>query len=113
MKGEGEHVRLDGDKLWDDTKWLEAQGASTGPQPFVKRHAEDTAAQSKSCRHQLGAPAVVGANKEVSVKHPEGKKGRYPVKATQPTAQMKCLYVNTRSMGNKQEKLEVTVLLES
>ena len=35
------------------------------------------------------------------------------MKATRPTAQMKCLYTNARSMGNKQEELEDTVLLES
>ncbi|PKU37704.1 hypothetical protein llap_11990 [Limosa lapponica baueri] len=33
-------------------------------------------------------------------------------KVTQPTAQLKCLYANACSMGNKQEELEATVLLE-
>jgi len=46
------------------------------------------------------------------VKHPTGNKGGYSVKVTRPTAQMKCLYMNARSMGNKQEELEATVLLE-
>jgi len=35
------------------------------------------------------------------------------MKVTRPTAQMKYLYTNTRSMGNKQEELEAIVLLES
>ena len=35
------------------------------------------------------------------------------MKVTRPTAQMKCLYTNARSMGNKQEELEAVVLLES
>ena len=33
MKGKREHTRLAYDKLWDDTQWLEGQGASMGPQP--------------------------------------------------------------------------------
>jgi len=40
-------------------------------------------------------------------------KGCSNKKVTWPTAQMKCLYTNTHSMGNKQEELEATVLLES
>jgi len=35
------------------------------------------------------------------------------MKVTRPTAQIKCLYMNARSMGNKQKELEATVLLES
>jgi len=34
-------------------------------------------------------------------------------KVTQLTAQMKCLYTNAHSKGNKQEELEATMLLES
>jgi len=75
--------------------------------------AGDTAAQSKSCRDKLGAPEVVGANNETSMKHLKRNKGCSTKKATRPTAQIKCLYTNTHSMGNKQEELEATVLLES
>jgi len=84
-----------------------------GPQPVAQRHAGDTAAQSKSCGDELGAPQVVGANREASVKHPKGNKGCSSVQVTRPTAQMKCLYTNACSMENKQEELEATVLLES
>ena len=35
------------------------------------------------------------------------------MKVARPTGQMKCLYTNALSMGNKQEKLEAKVLLES
>jgi len=35
------------------------------------------------------------------------------MKMTWQTAQMKCLYMNVCSMGNKEEELETTVLLES
>jgi len=92
---------------------LEGQGASTGPQPVAQRLAGDTAAQSKSCGDQLGAPEAVGANKEASVKHPMGNKVHSSVNVTWPTAQMKCLYMNTRSTGNKREELEATVLLQN
>jgi len=67
----------------------------------------------KSYRDELRAPEVVGANKETSVKHPKGNKGCSSVKMTWPKAQMKCLYMNVHNMGNKQEELEATVLLES
>jgi len=82
-----------------------------GPEPVAQRHAGDTAAQSKSCRDDLGSPEAVGANKEASVKHPKGNKGCCSIKVTRPTAQMKCLCTNACSMGNKQEELESTVLL--
>jgi len=47
------------------------------------------------------------------MKHPKGNKGCSSAKVTRPTTQMKCLYTNAHSMGNKQEELEATMLLES
>jgi len=47
------------------------------------------------------------------VQHLNGIKGCSSKKATQLTAQLKCLYVSAHSMGKKQEELEATVLLES
>jgi len=47
------------------------------------------------------------------MKHPKGNKGCSSKTLGWPTAKMKCLYTNARSMGNKQEELEATVLLES
>jgi len=70
VKGKGEHIRLADGKLWCDTCWLEGQGASTGPQPVAQRCSGDTAAQSKSCRDELGAPEAVEANTEASVNTP-------------------------------------------
>jgi len=67
----------------------------------------------KSCRGELGAPEAAGANKAASVKHPKGNKGCSSMKGTRPTARMKCLCTNAHSMGNKQEQLGATVLLES
>jgi len=56
---------------------------------------------------------VVRANKETSVKHLKGNQGCSTVKVARLTARMNCLYMNARSMGNKQEELEATVLIES
>jgi len=47
------------------------------------------------------------------VKHPNGNKGCSSMKVTWPTAQMKCLYMNPCSMGNEQEDVKATMLLES
>jgi len=63
VKGEGEHIRLVGDKLWGDTQRLEGRGASMGAQPVAQRRAGDTTAQTKSCGDKPGAPEVVAANK--------------------------------------------------
>ncbi|PKU29035.1 mitochondrial fission process protein 1 [Limosa lapponica baueri] len=79
-------------------------------QPVALRHAGNTALQSKSYGDEPGAPEVVEVNRETSVRH---LKGCSPKKVAQPTAQLKCLYTNTRSMGNKQDELETTMLLES
>jgi len=54
VKGEGEHIRLACDKLWDDTQQLEGRGATMGPQLVAQRHAGDTAAQLKSCGDERG-----------------------------------------------------------
>jgi len=113
MKGEREHIGLADDKTWVDTQWFKGWGGSMGPQSVYLRRAGDTVAQSKSCRHKLGAPQVVGPNKEASVKHLKGNKGCSSMKVTRLKAQMKWCYTNTHSMGNKQEDLEATMLLES
>jgi len=76
------------------------------------RHAGYTGARLKSHRDEPVAPEVIGANRETPVKDLRGIRGCCSKKMTQPTAQLKCLYTDAHSMGNKQ-KLEVTVLLES
>ena len=47
------------------------------------------------------------------VKYLRRIKGCSSKRVTQPTAQLKCLFTNAHNMGNKQEELEDTVLLES
>jgi len=46
---------------------LEEQGASKGPDPVALRHAGYTAAH-KIYRDETGAPKVIGANWEMTVK---------------------------------------------
>lgn len=46
---------------------------------------------------------VLGTNRQIPVKHPKGIKACSFIKLTQLTAQLKCLYTNVSSMGNKQE----------
>ncbi|GAB0203436.1 hypothetical protein GRJ2_002809200 [Grus japonensis] len=92
---------------------LEGWSASEGPQPVALRRAGYTGAHLKSYREEPGAPEVIGANRETLVKYLKGIKGCSSKKVTWPTAQLKCLYTNAHSMGNKQEELEATVLLES
>ena len=92
---------------------LEGRDASTGPQPVALRCAGYTEAHLKSYSQEPGAPEVIRANRETLVTYLKGIKGCSSKKVTWPTAQLKCLYTNVRSMGNKQEELEATVLLES
>ncbi|KAK4813827.1 hypothetical protein QYF61_001831 [Mycteria americana] len=47
------------------------------------------------------------------VKHLKAHKGCSSMKETRTTAQLKCLYTNARSMGNKQEELEAIVHQEN
>ncbi|KAK4806137.1 hypothetical protein QYF61_001060 [Mycteria americana] len=55
----------------------------------------------------------MGANRETPGKYLKGIQGCSSKKEKRTTAQMKCLYTNAHSIGNKQEELEATVLLES
>ena len=113
MKEEGHNIRLICDKPWDNTPRFERQSASKGSQTVALRHARYTRAHLKSYRDEPGAPEVIGANRETPVKYLKGIKGCSSKKVPRPTAELKCLYTNAHSMGNKQEELEATVLLES
>jgi len=93
--------------------FLEGWGASEDLQPVALRRAGYTAAQSKSYGDKPGAPEIIKANRETPVKHLKGIKECSSKKVTRLTVQMKCLYTNARSMGNKQEEMEATVLLKS
>ena len=113
MKDEGDNIKLAHDKLWDDTPRLEGQGGSEGPRPVALTLARHIAAHSESYGNETGAPDVIGANCGTLVEYLKVINGRSSRKVTWLTAQLKCLYTNAYSMGNKQEELEATVLLES
>ncbi|KAK4821699.1 hypothetical protein QYF61_027463 [Mycteria americana] len=68
-----------------------------------------TGAQPKSNRVELGDTEAIGAKRKMPVKRLKAHKGCCSMKETQMTAQLKCLYTNARSMGNKQEELEAIV----
>lgn len=46
---------------------------------------------------------------EASEKSHTGIRASSPIKVAGTTAQLKCIYINARSMGNKQEELEAMV----
>jgi len=102
-------TRLARDRLWDDTPGSEGRGASEGPQPVALRRAGYTAAHLRCCEDEPEAPEVTGATRETPVKSLRGIKGCSSEKVTQPTAQLKRLYTNAHSVGDKQEELEATV----
>ncbi|PKU49639.1 nipped-b-like protein [Limosa lapponica baueri] len=72
-------------------------------------------------RPVLEAPEAIGI-RETQIKHHKGRppeeqhegNGAIPASKSAPLGtQLKCLYTNTRSMGNKQEELEAIVRHES
>ena len=77
------------------------------------RHAGYSAAHSKSYGDEPRAPEVTGANRETPVKYLKGIKVCSSEKVTRLTAELKYLYTDAHSMGNKQEQLEATMLVES
>ncbi|KAK4827179.1 hypothetical protein QYF61_015141 [Mycteria americana] len=113
LKGEGGNIRLARGTLRDDVPRLEGVGASEGTRPVSLRCAEYTGAQPKSNRVELGDAEGIGAKRETPVKHLKAHKGCSSMKETRTTAQLKCLYTNARSMGNKQEELEAIVHQEN
>ncbi|KAK4810710.1 LOW QUALITY PROTEIN: hypothetical protein QYF61_007684, partial [Mycteria americana] len=112
-KGEGGNIRLARGKLRDNVPRSEGVGASEGTQPVSLRRAGYAGAQPKSNGVELGDTEAIGAKREMPVKHLKAHKGCSSMKETWTTAQLKCLYTNARSMGNKQEELEAIVHQEN
>ncbi|KAK4829760.1 hypothetical protein QYF61_006484 [Mycteria americana] len=109
----GDNIRLAQEKLRDDVPRLEGAGASEGTQPVSLRCAGYAGAQPKSNRVELGDTEAIGAQREMPVKRLKAHKGCSSMKGTRTTAQLKCLYTNAGSMGNKQEELEAIVHQEN
>ncbi|KAK4820905.1 hypothetical protein QYF61_008137 [Mycteria americana] len=113
LKGEGGNIRIARGKLRDDVPRLEGTGASEGTRPVSPRCAGYAGAQPKSNGVELGDTEAIGAKRETPVKRLKARKGCSPMKETWATAQLKCLYTNARSTGNKQEELEAIVHQEN
>ncbi|KAK4811052.1 hypothetical protein QYF61_016338 [Mycteria americana] len=109
LKGEGNNIRLAHETLRDDVSRLEGAGASEGTRPVSPRCEGYARAQLKSNGVEPGDTEATGAKRETPVKHLKAHKGCSSMKETRVTAQLKCLYTNARSMGNKQEELEAIV----
>ncbi|KAK4827614.1 LOW QUALITY PROTEIN: hypothetical protein QYF61_019539 [Mycteria americana] len=112
-KGEGDNIRLAREKLRGDVPRLEGAGASEGTRPVSLRCAGYAGAQPKSNGVELGDTEATGAKRETPVERLKARKGCSSMKETQVTAQLKCLYTNACSMGNKQEELEAIVYQEN
>lgn len=58
-----------------------------------------------------GNAVTLGESKGKPQTYPGGIREGSSDKATRPIAKLKCLYINARSTGNKQEKLETVARL--
>lgn len=92
LKGEGGDSRPAHSKAQDGIPKLEEQGTSKDPQPAASYDDESSG--------------------ETKGKYFKGIKELSSKKVTRPPAQLKCLYMNSHNLGNKQEELETTMLLK-
>lgn len=75
--------------------------------------ADHTWTHLQSYGDEPGTPEVTGANRETPENDLTRIKWCFYRKTPWPVAQLKCLYSTACSVGNKQEELEATVLLDS
>lgn len=66
---------------------------------------------SKYFCYRVDVEAIGEVNRETQGEHFKGIKELPSKKGTRPPAQLKCQYINTLSLGNKQQQMEATVLL--
>ncbi|GAB0205782.1 hypothetical protein GRJ2_003043800 [Grus japonensis] len=91
---------------------LEGQGAGEGPRPTAQRRAGCTTARSKPRGDEPGAPDATGTNEVTLGRYIKRIPATPANKSASSGAQLKCLYANAQSMGNKQEELETCVFLQ-
>ncbi|KAK4811256.1 hypothetical protein QYF61_022153 [Mycteria americana] len=111
--GEGDNIRLAREKLRGDVPWLEGAADSEDSRPESSRCAGYACTQPKSSGVEPGDTEATGAKRETPVKCLKAHKGCSSMKEARTTAQLKCLYTNAHSMGNKQEELEAIVHQEN
>ncbi|OPJ81218.1 hypothetical protein AV530_017088 [Patagioenas fasciata monilis] len=109
MIREGDDISLGCEKLCHEMPRIEGQGASEDPQLVALRDVVLIGTYLKSYGNKAEAPEIIEANRETPVKYFKGSKSCTSKNVMWPTAQLKSLYTN---MGNKQEELEATMLLE-
>ncbi|GAB0185820.1 hypothetical protein GRJ2_001047300 [Grus japonensis] len=98
--------------LCDDVPRLEGRGAGEGPQPTAQRRAGCITAHSKPRGDKLGALDATGTNGVTLGRYIKRIPATPANKSASSGAQLKCLYANAQSMGNKQEELETCVRLQ-
>ncbi|GAB0189953.1 nucleobindin-2 [Grus japonensis] len=111
-KGEGDNIRLASNMLWDDVPRLEGRGTGEGPRPTAERRAGCTTARSKPRGDEPQTPDATGTNGVTLGRYIKRIPGTPANKSASSGAQLKCLYANAWSMGNKQEELEMRVCLQ-
>ncbi|GAB0188316.1 hypothetical protein GRJ2_001296900 [Grus japonensis] len=95
--------------LWDDVPRLEGREADKDSWLTAQRRAGCTTARSKPRGDEPGAPDATGTHTGRYIKRIPATPAN---KSASSGAQLKCLYTNARSMGNKQEELETCVCLQ-
>lgn len=80
--------------------------AHEGPQPVALRCLGYTGAHLNSQMDEPGAPEVIGDKRGIPMTYLTAMKVGCSIKVTWSTAQLKFLYINAHSMGNKHEEME-------
>ena len=98
--------------MWEGISVLEGQGVHRGlERPAALRFPGSIAAHTKLYDDKaVTSGATREGNGENQGKYLKGIKELSFKEVTRPAAQLKCLYTNACSLGNKQEELEATVL---
>ncbi|KAK4832625.1 hypothetical protein QYF61_024606 [Mycteria americana] len=101
-ESKGSNKKSSKEKLIDEP----AKAPELEEDPSVTEPHSEKVYKLKLYRVELGDTEAIGAKRETPVKHLEAHKGCSSLKEARTTAQLKCLYTNARSMGNKQGELE-------
>jgi len=101
--------------VWEGISVLEGQGVHRGlERPAALRFPGSIAAHTKLYDDKaVTSGATREGNGENQGKYLKGIKELSFKEVIRPAAQLKCLYTNACSLGNKQDELETTVLLEN
>ena len=101
--------------MWEGVTIIEGQGAGRGLEgPAALRGASSNAMHTELYDDETVIAGAIGkGNGENQGKYLKRIKELTFSEVTKTAAPLKCLYTNACSLGNKQEELEATVLLEN